>query len=70
MADAFEAMTGTRPVPGRSSRSPRRSPSSARNIGTQFDAACVAALAEIVDLTVSLPDDLPAAAEKTATVAA
>ena len=41
-----------------SSRPLRRSPSSSGNVGTQFDAACVAALAEIVDLTVSLPESV------------
>jgi diguanylate cyclase (GGDEF)-like protein len=61
VADAFEAMTGTRPYQDQLTNAEALAELS-RNIGTQFDAACVVVLAEAIDV--------PADGEKTAIVAA
>ena len=53
MADAFEAMTGTRPYQDQLT-SPEALAQLSENVGTQFDAACVEALAQVVDGTESL----------------
>ena len=53
VADAFEAMTGTRPYQDQLTNSEALAQLS-QNVGTQFDAACVEALAQVVDGTESL----------------
>jgi diguanylate cyclase (GGDEF)-like protein len=69
VADAFEAMTGTRPYQEQLSAIEALAELSG-NVGTQFDASCVAALSELVDMTVDLPVGVPDAADKTAIAAA
>jgi diguanylate cyclase (GGDEF)-like protein len=69
VADAFEAMTGTRPYQNQLTSTEALAELS-QNVGTQFDAACVAALSAVVDVADDLPADMPTAAEKTAIVAA
>jgi diguanylate cyclase (GGDEF)-like protein len=60
VADAFEAMTGTRPYQDQLTNAAALAELSA-NVGTQFDAACVAALADVVDITDDVPGAEPAA---------
>ena len=50
MADAFEAMTGTRPYRDQLTNGDALA-ELLRNCGSQFDRACVDALAEVLDLT-------------------
>ena len=67
VADAFEAMTGTRPYQDQLTNSEALAQLN-QNVGTQFDAACVKALAQVVDGAESLePTDEP---ETSAIVAA
>ena len=69
VADAFEAMTGERPYQEQLTNTEALA-ELGRHLGTQFDAACVAALAQVVDMTVDVPDEVPDAADKTAIAAA
>jgi diguanylate cyclase (GGDEF)-like protein len=66
VADAFEAMTGMRPYQDQLTNTEALAQLS-QNVGTQFDGACVEALAEVVDATE--PDE-PTGQGTTAIVAA